>query len=144
MISYYFFRMISHLTDCRIQDKNLQENEHCFHWWNHLHEQQMLCTEHDLAATAVTYNARGQDENTGDEAAAAYGEVAASIDNGGDSERASRRRRGEAITIRWSRDREGDRGGSGKGKAELRPEERRAVQLVDSASFWLLEPIRAS
>lgn len=73
MISYYFFRMISHLTDCRIQDKNLQENEHCFHWWNHLHEQQMLCTEHDLAATAVTYNARGQDENTGDEAAAAYG-----------------------------------------------------------------------
>ncbi len=35
--------------------------------------QQMLCTEHDLAATAVTYNARGQEENTGDEAAAAYG-----------------------------------------------------------------------
>ncbi len=72
------------------------------------------------------------------------GEVAASIDNGGDRERASRRRRGEAITIRWSWDGEGDRGGSGKGKAELRPEERWAVQLVDSASFWLLEPIQAS
>jgi hypothetical protein len=49
----------------------------------------------------------------------------------GDRERASRRRRGEAITIRWRRDGKGERGG-GNGEAELRPEERRAVQLVDS------------
>uniref|UniRef100_A0A0E0ELZ1 Uncharacterized protein n=1 Tax=Oryza meridionalis TaxID=40149 RepID=A0A0E0ELZ1_9ORYZ len=127
-----------------VKDKNLQENEHCFHWWNHLHVQQMLCTEHDLAATAVTYNARGQEENAGMRRRRHTGEVAASIDNGGDCERASRRHRGEAITIRWSRDGEGDRGGSGKGKAELQTEERRAVQLVDSVSFCLLEQIRAS